>query len=59
MRWPGTNGQSVNPLYNHTETYNITIRRKFNCRAEHQTSKRRVVIALRVREGHPAIRHQV
>ena len=27
--------------------------------AKHQLGKRRVVIALREREGHPAIRHQV
>ena len=39
MRWPETNGEAVCPKCGHDETYNITTRRKFKCKAcAHQFS---------------------
>ena len=39
MRWPETNGEAVCPQCGHGETYNITTRRKFKCKAcSHQFS---------------------
>ncbi len=39
MRWPETNGEAVCPQCGHDETYNITTRRKFKCKAcAHQFS---------------------
>ena len=35
MRWPETNGEAVCPRCSHDETYNITSRRKFKCKACH------------------------
>ncbi len=39
MRWPETNGEAVCPRCSHDETYKITTRRKFKCKAcAHQFS---------------------
>ena len=39
MRWPETNGEAVCPRCGHDETYQITTRRKFKCKAcSHQFS---------------------
>ena len=39
MRWPETDGEAVCPKCGHDETYNITTRRKFKCKAcAHQFS---------------------
>lgn len=39
MRWPETNGEAVCPRCSHDETYTITTRRKFKCKAcAHQFS---------------------
>ncbi len=39
MRWPETNGEAVCPRCSHDETYSITTRRKFKCKAcAHQFS---------------------
>jgi len=39
MRWPETNGEAVCPQCGHDETYKITTRRKFKCKAcAHQFS---------------------
>ena len=35
MRWPETNGEAVCPRCGHDETYNISTRRKFKCKACH------------------------
>jgi transposase-like protein len=35
MRWPETNGEAVCPQCGCTETYTITTRRKFKCKACH------------------------
>jgi len=35
MRWPETNGEAVCPCCGHDETYKITTRRKFKCKACH------------------------
>lgn len=35
MRWPETNGEAVCPRCSHDETYKITTRRKFKCKACH------------------------
>jgi len=35
MRWPETNGEAICPRCSHDETYSITTRRKFKCKACH------------------------
>jgi len=35
MRWPETNGEAVYPRCGHDETYSISTRRKFKCKACH------------------------
>lgn len=35
MRWPKTNGEAVCPRCDHDETYDISTRRKFKCKACH------------------------